>query len=87
MPDIPQLVGQDDGFVGMNSRINADLLPPKYVSLAINRRFEDQNIKNRWGVVRPKWGGLWVNGTFTANVDGSSTVNTAVGGRRSDGRL
>jgi len=79
MPDIPQLVGQDDGFVGMNSRINADLLPPKYVSLAINRRFEDQNIKNRWGVVRPKWGGLWVNGTFTANVDGSSTVNTAVG--------
>lgn len=79
MPDIPQLVGQDDGFIGMNSRINADLLPPKYVSLAINRRFEDQNIKNRWGVVRPKWGGLWVNGTFTANVDGSSTVNTAVG--------
>jgi len=79
MPDIPQLVGQDDGFLGMNSRINADLLPPKYVSLAINRRFEDQNIKNRWGVVRPKWGGLWVNGTFTANVDGSSTVNTAVG--------
>ena len=80
MPDIPQLVGQDDGFIGMNSRLNADLLPPKYVSLAINRRFEDQNIKNRWGVVRPKWGGLWVNGSFTANVSAnSSTVNTASG--------
>jgi hypothetical protein len=80
MPDIQQLVGQDDGFIGMNSRLNADLLPPKYVSLAINRRFEDQSIKNRWGVVRPKWGGLWVNGSFTANVSAnSSTVNTASG--------
>lgn len=80
MPDIEQLVGQDDGFIGMNSRLNADLLPPQYVSLAINRRFEDQNIKNRWGVVRPKWGGLWVNGSFTANVSAnSSTVNTASG--------
>lgn len=80
MPDIPQLVGQDDGFIGMNSRINADLLPPGYVSLAINRRFEDKNIKNRWGVIRPKWGGLWNTGSFTANVTlNSSTVNTASG--------
>jgi len=80
MPDIPQLVGQDDGFIGMNSRINADLLPPGYVSLAVNRRFEDKNIKNRWGVIRPKWGGLWNTGSFTANVTlNSSTVNTASG--------
>jgi hypothetical protein len=80
MPDIQQLVAQDDGFVGMNSRINADLLPPGYVSLAINRRFEDKNIKNRWGVVRPKWGGLWNTATFTANAsNASSTVNTASG--------
>lgn len=80
MPDIPQLVGQDDGFIGMNSRLNADLLPPGYVSLAINRRFEDKNIKNRWGVVRPKWGGIWNTGSFTANVSlNSSTVNTATG--------
>ena len=80
MPDIPQLVGQDDGFIGMNSRINADLLPPGYVSLAVNRRFEDKNIKNRWGIVRPKWGGLWNTGSFTANVTlNSSTVNTASG--------
>lgn len=80
MPDIPQLVAQDDGFTGMNSRINADLLPPGYVSLAINRRFEDKNIKNRWGVVRPKWGGLWNTSTFTANVTANdATVNTATG--------
>lgn len=80
MPDIPQLVAQDDGFVGMNSRINADLLPPGYVSLAVNRRFEDKNIKNRWGVVRPKWAGIWSTATFTANVTAnSSTVNTASG--------
>lgn len=80
MPDIPQLVGQDDGFIGMNSRINADLLPEGYVSLAINRRFQDKNIQNRWGVVRPKWAGLWNNSTFTANVTANSTtVNTAVG--------
>ena len=80
MPDIPQLVGQDDGFIGMNSRINADLLPPGYVSLAVNRRFEDKNIKNRWGISRPKWGGLWNTGSFTANVTAnSSTVNTATG--------
>jgi len=80
MPDIQQLVGQDDGFIGMNSRINADLLPEGYVSLAINRRFQDKNIQNRWGVVRPKWAGLWNNSTFTANVTANSTtVNTAVG--------
>lgn len=80
MPDIPQLVGQDDGFIGMNSRINADLLPEGYVSLAINRRFEDKNIKNRWGVVRPKWAGLWNTSTFTANVTAnSSTVSSATG--------
>jgi hypothetical protein len=80
MPDIPQLVGQDDGFIGMNSRLNADLLPPGYVSLAINRRFEDKNIKNRWGIVRPKWGGIWNTSSFTADVvPNSSTVNTASG--------
>ena len=80
MPDIEQLVGQDDGFIGMNSRLNADLLPPGYVSLAINRRFEDKNIKNRWGIVRPKWGGLWVNGSFTANATANSSgIGSAVG--------
>lgn len=80
MPDIPQLVGQDGEFVGVNSKINPDNVPPTYVSLAINRRFEDRNIKNRWGVVRPKWGGLWNNSSFTANATAnSSTVNTASG--------
>lgn len=80
MPDIPQLVGQDDGFIGMNSRINADLLPPGYVSLAVNRRFEDKNIKNRWGINRPKWGGLWTTGSFTATVTANnSTVSSASG--------
>lgn len=61
MPDIPQLVGFDGEFIGVNSRLNADNLTPGYVSLAINRRFQDKTIQNRWGVVRPKWGGLWSN--------------------------
>lgn len=80
MPDIPQLVGQDDGFIGMNSRINADLLPEGYVSLAINRRFQDKNIRNRWGVVRPKWGGIWNTSTFTGTASvNSSSVTSASG--------
>ena len=80
MPDIPQLVSQDDGFIGMNSRITSDLLPPGYVSLAVNRRFEDKNIKNRWGVYRPPWGGIWNNGSFSATVTtGSSSITSASG--------
>lgn len=80
MPDIPQLVAQDDGFTGMNSRVNADLLPPGYVSLAINRRFEDKTIKNRWGVHRHKWAGIWNNGTFTADATlNSSGLSNATG--------
>lgn len=80
MPDIQQLVSQDDGFTGMNSRLDPDLLPAGYVSLAINRRFEDRTIKNRWGVVRARWGGIWNNGSFTADcTSASSTVSSATG--------
>ena len=80
MPDIPQLVGEDGEFIGVNTRINPDNLPPTYVALAINRRFEDKNIRNRWAVVRPKWGGLWNTSSFTANVvANNSGIGSAVG--------
>lgn len=80
MPDIPQLVGEDGEFIGVNTRINPDNLPPTYVAMAINRRFEDKNIRNRWAVVRPKWGGLWNTSSFTAYAAAnSSSVNTASG--------
>ena len=57
MPDLPQIGAIDDGFVGVVSRIDPALIPASYVSNAVNRRFEDQVIKNRWGIVQPKWGG------------------------------
>lgn len=59
MPDIPQLTDMDDGFVGVNSRVDPSLLDRGFVSEAINRKFENSVISNRWGVIQPKWGGLW----------------------------
>jgi hypothetical protein len=59
MSDIPQVVDGDTGFAGVNSRLDPSLVPASYVSAAVNRRFERGVIQNRWGVVRPGWGGLW----------------------------
>jgi len=76
MPDLPQIGGMDDGFVGVASRIDPALIPPTYVSNAVNRRFEDMVIKNRWGVVQPKWGGKWesLNRVVTVTSNSVSTV-------------
>lgn len=80
MPDLPQIVAVDDGFLGVLSRIDAALLPASYVSSATNRRFEDNVIKNRWGVVQPKWGGKWVNGQRVGTVTTGSAIVTAASG-------
>ena len=66
MPDLPEIVSTDDGFKGVISRLDPNQLPPQFVSQAINRTFQDQLIKNRWGIVQPKWGGKW--NTFTRSV-------------------
>jgi hypothetical protein len=76
MPDLPQIGAIDDGFVGVVSRIDPALIPASYVSNAVNRRFEDQVIKNRWGIVQPKWGGKWelLNRVVTVTSNSVSTV-------------
>jgi len=80
MPDFPQIVSVDDGFLGVISRIEPAQVPPQYVSNAINRRFEDQVIKNRWGIVQPKWGGKWDLGSRVVSVTSGSNVATGVSG-------
>ena len=59
MPDIQQMVGVDDGFLGVNARLDPGRVPEKFVCNATNRMFENQIIKNRWGIVQSPWGGKW----------------------------
>ena len=80
MPDLPQIGGIDDGFVGVVSRIEPALIPASYVSSATNRRFEDQVIKNRWGVIQPKWGGRWSSGSRIVTLTSGSSTGTPVSG-------
>ena len=80
MPDLPQIGGMDDGFVGVVSRIDPALIPTSYVSNAVNRRFEDQVIKNRWGIVQPKWGGRWSSGSRIVTLTSGSSVGVPVSG-------
>ena len=80
MPDLPQIGAIDDGFIGVVSRIDPALIPASYVSDAVNRRFEDQVIKNRWGVVQPKWGGRWSTGSRIVTLTSGSSVGTPVSG-------
>lgn len=80
MPDLPQIVSVDDGFLGVISRIDPNQLPPQYVAEAINRRFEDQVIKARWGIVQPKWGGKWSNGSRIVTLTSGSSTGTPVSG-------
>ncbi len=80
MPDFPQTIAIDDGFRGVFSRIEPALLPESYVSEAVNRRFEDNVIKNRWGIVQPKWGGRWTTGDRVIFVTSGSSTATPVSG-------
>ena len=80
MPDLPQIGGMDDGFVGVASRIDPALIPPTYVSNAVNRRFEDMVIKNRWGIVQPKWGGRWSSGSRIVTLTSGLSVGVPISG-------
>lgn len=80
MPDLPQIVSIDDGFLGVISRIDPNQVPARYVSEAINRRFEDQVIKNRWGIVQPKWGGKWETLSRVVTVTSNSVSAVPVSG-------
>ena len=80
MPDLPDIISVDDGFKGVISRLDPAQLPAQFVSQAINRIFQDQNIRNRWGIVQPKWGGKWTLNTFSATVTSGSNQVTVVSG-------
>ena len=80
MPDIPEIMSVDDGFKGVISRLDPAQVPTQFVSQAINRVFQDQLIKNRWGIVQPKWGGKWTTATRTVTVTSSSATAVGVSG-------
>ena len=80
MPDLPEIMSVDDGFKGVISRLDPAQVPTQFVSQAINRVFQDQLIKNRWGIVQPKWGGKWTTGTRTVTVTSSSATAVGVSG-------
>lgn len=78
--DLPQVIDEDNGFVGVVSRLNPELVPKGYVADAINRKFDNGYITNRWGIVRPVWGGVWNTGTRVINVQGGEVTQFAVSG-------
>jgi hypothetical protein len=80
MPDLQEIMSVDDGFKGVISRLDPNQVPAQYVSQAINRVFQDQLIKNRWGIVQPKWGGKWTTATRTVTVTSSSATAVGVSG-------
>ena len=80
MPDLPEIMSVDDGFKGVISRLDPAQLPQQFVSQAVNRVFQDQLIKNRWGIVQPSWGGKWVTSTRTVTVTSGSATTTVVSG-------
>jgi hypothetical protein len=88
MPDLPDIISVDDGFKGVISRLDPAPLPTQFVSQAINRIFQDQNIRNRWGIVQPKWGGKWTLNTFLATVtSGSNQVDVVSGSPPPNGTI
>lgn len=81
MPDLPEIISTDDGFKGVISRLDPNQVPPMFVSQAINRVFQDQLIKNRWGIVQPKWGGKWTttNQRFTVSSKSNTWTRSSPG--------
>ena len=80
MPDLPEIMSVDDGFKGVISRLDPAQVPTQFVSQAINRVFQDQLIRNRWGIVQPKWGGKWTTSTRTVIVTSGSATAQGVSG-------
>lgn len=78
--DLEQWAEEDNGFLGVVSRLNPELVQKGYVSDAINRKFDNGYISNRWGVVRPVWGGIWDTGTRVINVHSQEVTQTVVSG-------
>lgn len=75
--DIPQLIDGDSKFIGVVNRLDKHNLPEGYVASATNRTFERSVIKNRWGVIRPSWGGKF-GVTFRTVTASSTDVNVSV---------
>jgi archaellum component FlaF (FlaF/FlaG flagellin family) len=80
MPDLQEIMSVDDGFKGVISRLDPAQVPAQYVSQAVNRTFQDQLIKNRWGIVQPKWGGKWSTSTRNVTVTSNSQTTIVVSG-------
>jgi len=59
MTSLPTVEDFDNGFIGVNARVSPHLVPSGYVTNAVNRIFDANRITNRWGILEPKWGGVW----------------------------
>lgn len=70
----------DSKFVGVVNRLDKSILEPGFVSRAVNRVFDSGVIKNRWGVVRPPWGGIWSTSARTVTLSSSAVTSAVVSG-------
>lgn len=80
MPDAPRVYDADEKFLGVVNRVDSSNLEPGYVAKAINRQFDRSVIKNRWGVIRPNWGGKYTFDYRTVTASTTSNVVPVVGG-------
>jgi len=53
--DDPPVMDGDEGFRGVNMRLHPSVLPPGWVSEAVNARFNDGVAETRKGLVRLGW--------------------------------
>lgn len=80
MADTPRVYDSDEKFLGVINRVDSSNLEPGYVSKAVNRLFDRSVIKNRWGVIRPNWGGKFTADYRTVTASTTSNVVSVVGG-------
>ena len=75
----PEVVG-DSGFLGVNMRLDPQLVPAGYASQAINCRFNRGIIETRTGICFPRWAGRRVISGSQGNQFANITQAVAVGG-------
>jgi len=80
MADAPRVYDSDEKFLGVVNRVDSSNLEPGFVSKAINRLFDRSVIKNRWGVIRPNWGGKYTSDYRTVTASSTSLVVPVVSG-------
>jgi hypothetical protein len=76
LDDQPKPLG-DRTFIGVNMRLDPALLPPGYVSDAVNMRFRNGIAETRKGFIFPPWANKTTTGTIAAGITRSGSTATA----------